>query len=188
MRPTNYNVMLSLIGWAHTQNDPWIYNTSFNVLAKYFVWNFKGFLRNCTLNILPIHWKIWFLYSVGSLRAFRFKSSYMYLECPGLCFLLLCYNICHVLLFWYQILNSTPVVLKLEYSRMIMSILWLLMSWLQASPGHQHPCYYLCWINRPLSSTRKDFNYLCYFCVKINIENVKNLIMLPEINLAQGWM
>ena len=43
-------------------------------MGKYFVWNFKGTLWNSTQNILPIHWKIQFLY-VTILRALRFKSS-----------------------------------------------------------------------------------------------------------------
>ena len=43
-------------------------STSFNVWARYFVWNFKGTLWNSTQNILPIHWKIWFLYNID-LRA-----------------------------------------------------------------------------------------------------------------------
>ena len=47
-----------------------------NVWVRYFVWNFKGALWNSTQNILPIHWKIWFLYNIDILRALRFKSSY----------------------------------------------------------------------------------------------------------------
>ena len=31
---------------------------SFNVLIRYFVWNFKGSLWNSTQNILPMHWKM----------------------------------------------------------------------------------------------------------------------------------
>ena len=41
-----------------------------NVWVKYFVWNFKGTLWNSTQNILPIHWKIWFI------QHWHFKSSY----------------------------------------------------------------------------------------------------------------
>ena len=37
----------------------WIKFTSFNVLVRYFVWNFKGNLWNSTQNILTIHWKRW---------------------------------------------------------------------------------------------------------------------------------
>ena len=46
------------------------------------MWNFKGTLWNSTQNILPIHWKIRFLYNIGILRALRFKSSYAFLKCP----------------------------------------------------------------------------------------------------------
>ena len=49
---------------------------------RYFVWNFKGTLWNSTQNILPIHWKIWFLYNIEILRALRFKSSYAFLKRP----------------------------------------------------------------------------------------------------------
>ena len=57
-------------------------STSFNVWVKYFVWNFKGTLWNSTQNIIPIHWKIWFLYNIEILRALGFKSSYSFLKCP----------------------------------------------------------------------------------------------------------
>ena len=60
----------------------WIKSTSFNVWARYFVWNFKGTLWNSTQNILPIHWKIRFLYKIGILRALRFKSLYAFLKRP----------------------------------------------------------------------------------------------------------
>ena len=53
-----------------------------NVWVRYFVWNFKGTLWNSTQNILPVHWKIWFLYNIEILRALRFKSSYAFLKCP----------------------------------------------------------------------------------------------------------
>ena len=52
----------------------------FQGMVRYFVWNFKGYLRNSTQNILPIHWKIRFLYSAGILRTLKFKSSYMFLK------------------------------------------------------------------------------------------------------------
>ena len=47
------------------------------------MWNFKGTLWNSTHNILPMHWKIWFLYYVEILRALRFKSSYAFLKRPS---------------------------------------------------------------------------------------------------------
>ena len=46
------------------------------------MWNFKGTLWNSTQNILPIHWKIWFLYDTEILRALKFKSSNAFLKCP----------------------------------------------------------------------------------------------------------
>ena len=49
---------------------------------RYFVWNFKGTLWNSTQNILPIHWKMRFLYNIEILRALRFKSSYAFLKRP----------------------------------------------------------------------------------------------------------
>ena len=48
---------------------------AFNVCARYFVWNFKGYLWNSTQNILPIHWKMWILFTGKKLRTLRFKSS-----------------------------------------------------------------------------------------------------------------
>ena len=56
-------------------------NISFNVWVRYFVWNFKGYLWNSTQNILPIHWKMRFLYRVDILKALRFKSSLAFLKC-----------------------------------------------------------------------------------------------------------
>ena len=48
---------------------------SYNVWVRYFEWNFKGYLWNSTQNILPIHWKLWMLFTGENLRALRFKSS-----------------------------------------------------------------------------------------------------------------
>ena len=44
------------------------------------MWNFKEYLWNSSQNKFPIHWKVWFLYNVGVLRAFRFNSSYLCLK------------------------------------------------------------------------------------------------------------
>ena len=41
----------------------------------------KGTLWNSTQYILPIHWEIWFLYTIEILRGLRFKSSYVFLKC-----------------------------------------------------------------------------------------------------------
>ena len=62
-------------GWWALKFSPVNKCTSFNVWIRYFVWNFKGNLWNSTQNILPIHWKIQFLYNIEILRALGFKSS-----------------------------------------------------------------------------------------------------------------
>ena len=41
-----------------------------------------NYIWNSTQNILPIHWKIWFLYNVEYLRAHRFMSSNVFLKPP----------------------------------------------------------------------------------------------------------
>ena len=46
------------------------------------MWNFKGYLWNSTQNILPIHWKMWILFTGENLRALRFKSSLVFLKRP----------------------------------------------------------------------------------------------------------
>ena len=53
-----------------------------------------------------------------------------------------------------------------SYLGLTRSISWLLKPWLLSSPGHQQPCYWLCKLGRPLSYTRRDFNYLCHVIVK----------------------
>ena len=60
----------------------WIKSTPFSVWVWHFVGNFKGTLWNSTQNILPIHWRIWFLYNIEILRALRFKSSCTFFKCP----------------------------------------------------------------------------------------------------------
>ena len=51
-------------------------------MDKIFLWNFKGTLWNYTLNILPIHWKIRFLYTAVNLRTHRFNRSTCIFEMP----------------------------------------------------------------------------------------------------------
>ena len=46
------------------------------------------------------------------------------------------------------------------------SIQLLLMPWFLAPPGHQQPWFWLYWINRSLSSTWHDVNYLCHLNVE----------------------
>ena len=58
----------------------WRKCTSFNVWVTFFVWNFKGYLWNSTQNIVPIHWKVRFLYNVENVRALIFKSSCAFLK------------------------------------------------------------------------------------------------------------
>ena len=72
----------------------------------------------------------------------------------------------------------------------IRSIPWLLMPWLPVSPGHQQSWYWLCRINRSLSSVQNDFNYLChlsfekwekiqiYVDVSLNKFNITSVILL----------
>ena len=57
-------------------------------------------------------------------------------------------------------------VLEPSYFGLTWSILWLLMPWLLASPGHQQPLYWSYRISRPFSYLRNDFNYQCH----INVE------------------
>ena len=49
---------------------------------------------------------------------------------------------------------------SLEYYGQSRSIPLLLMPWRRKEPGHQQSWHWLCRINRSLSSTGKDFNYL----------------------------
>ena len=46
------------------------------------MWNFKGDLWNSTQIILPMHWKMQFLYNIEILRALGFKSSSVFLKRP----------------------------------------------------------------------------------------------------------
>ena len=50
--------------------------------VKYFMWNFKGYLWNCTQNMFPIHWDIRFWYSIEILRALGYQISSMFVETP----------------------------------------------------------------------------------------------------------
>ena len=54
--------------------------TFFNVWARYFAWNFKGYLWIATQNALPTHLKVWFSYKVRDTRAFRWKSLEAFLK------------------------------------------------------------------------------------------------------------
>ena len=63
---------------------------------------------------------------------------------------------------WITVKVLTLNMLGPSYPGLTRSIQWLLMPWLLAWPGHQHPGYWPCKIGRSLSSTRKGFNYLCH--------------------------
>ena len=54
----------------------------------------------------------------------------------------------------------------------------LLMPWLLISPGHQQLWYWLCRINRSVSSMRNNFTYLCHFPAEksLKIHNISRLI------------
>ena len=61
-----------------------------------------------------------------------------------------------------KILVLTHNMQGLSYLSLTRSISWLLMPWLLASPGHQHPSYWLRRIGESLSYRRNDFNNLCH--------------------------
>ena len=69
------------------------------------------------------------------------------------------YHITYPFIMTYK--RLTLLVLKPECYWTTRSIPWLLMPWLLASPGHQHPWH--CWyrIKGSLCSTMKDFKHLC---------------------------
>ena len=80
------------------------------------------------------------------------------------------YDLKHQWVFW-MILNDIgenylyqPLINS--YLGLTRSISWLLKPWLLSSPGHQQPCYWLCKLGRPMSYTRRDFNYLCHVIVE----------------------
>ena len=54
----------------------------FQCMGKIFCVEFQRYPLNSTQNILPIHWKIWFLYNIEILRVLRFKSLYEFLKRP----------------------------------------------------------------------------------------------------------
>ena len=67
------------------------------------------------------------------------------------------------------------------------SISWLLMPWLLASPGHQHPWYWPCRIGRSVPYLRKDFNYLCH----INVEEWHKMwiyVYVPSRARINSWI
>ena len=77
-------------------------------------------------------------------------------------------NACQCFRFKYEfsssgsINNITLPVLKLRYSRTAISRSWLLVAWLCPLSRHQLSWYWLCRINKSLSSMGKHFNCLCH--------------------------
>ena len=63
--------------------------------------------------------------------------------------------------FLYDDNNLTILIPKPEHSGITRLTPWLLMPWLRASPGHQHPCYWPCRIKVSLSSKWEDFMHPC---------------------------
>ena len=55
------------------------------------------------------------------------------------------------------------------------------MPWLLASPGHQHPWYWLGRIGKFLSYTKEDFNCLCH----VNVEECHKYAIVPPNNVAR---
>ena len=73
--------------WALKSKSSYIFSPLqkihiFQCMSEILLWNFKGTLRNSTQNMLPIHWRIWFLHNIEILRALWFKSSYAFLKLP----------------------------------------------------------------------------------------------------------
>ena len=58
------------------------------------------------------------------------------------------------------------------------------MPWLLVSPGHQHPWYWLCKIDKFLSYTRKDFNYLCHVRVEEWCKVLRHFYIAYEKNIT----
>ena len=58
----------------------------------------------------------------------------------------------HYCIIWIAII----LLLKLEWSRIIRSIPWLLMPWRLMSPGHHQPWYWVLGLKGTIFSTRKD--------------------------------
>ena len=87
--------------------------------------------------------------------------------------LVLAYN-CPMQCHWINLeawVNVSHELLTLKvwgrsYLSLSRSVSWLLMPWLLASLGHQHPWYRLCRKGKFLSYLRKHFNYLCH----VNVE------------------
>ena len=79
----------------------------------------------------------------------------------------------------------TFLVPRLEYSLRMRSTLWLLMSWLLASPGHQMPWYwYIRWVHRCFS-WRRIISNTSAISVSRSDRKYKYIFMFPEINFVK---
>ena len=121
----------------------WIKSTSRNIWARYFVWNFKGDLWNSTQNILPIHWKILFLFKVGIWRALKFNCIW-YAPLIWVWSLISasdCYsyrwNTCHTILRSYVSKWTIQVPPLYIYGTQILLSLFSQMSYYLTVLGHQ---------------------------------------------------
>ena len=57
------------------------------------------------------------------------------------------------------------------------------MPWLLLSPGHQQPWYWLHWINRSLSFTNKDCNYMHH----LSVEKWQKIQILYFLKITSAW-
>ena len=115
----------------------WIKCISFNVRVRYFVWNFKGNFWNSTQNILPMHWKIRFLYNIEILGVLGVKSSQVFLNrppetCLSMKTVFSSYKHSHYKdESWYRLI-STMEILYLQYA-VFMIIMIMIGSWINGS-------------------------------------------------------
>ena len=76
----------------------------------------------------------------------------------------------------------------LQYFGKIRSIPWLLMPWQRKEPGHQQPWYWLCRINRSLSSMRQDVNHLHHLSVDKWQKTQIYSMFLPYNSTGNKWI
>ena len=97
-------------------------------------------------------------------------------------------NVTEATLPWVDISHSWLILLvqRPKYSNRIRSIWWPTMPWSLELSGHQQPWYWLCRINRSLSSMMKDFNYLYHFSVKNVRKSLYMFMLLPNNSARKG--
>ena len=96
------------------------------------------------------------------------------------CFLLVYIITSKIYFNWFNVRGSS-------YLGLTRSLSLLLMSWLLASSGHQHPRYWPCRICRSLPYLRKDFNYLCHVDVEEWHKRQIYVCSLWKIQHVNGW-